>query len=66
VWVGGEGQRLYRSTNNGTTWVPIALPTKGTGAHTIAHIRFADALAGTVEAEDGTIWTTTDGGASWK
>ena len=66
VWVGGDEQRLYRSTDGGTTWTPVVLPGKGTGAHSIAHVRFTSAAAGVVEAEDGTRWITMDGGATWE
>lgn len=66
VWAGGDSQRLYRSTDNGATWSSVALPNKGAAPHSIAHILFTSPAAGTVEAEDGTQWTTTDGGASWQ
>ena len=66
VWAGGDSPRLYRSTDNGATWSSVALPNKGTAPHAIAHILFTSPDAGTAEAEDGTQWTTTDGGASWR
>lgn len=65
VWVGGEDARLYRSRDNGDTWQPVPLPAKNGSADTIAHIRFATPQRITVEASDGTSWTTTDGGATW-
>jgi len=65
VWAGGDEQRLYRSTDNGNTWMAIVLPIKGGVERSIAHIRFTTQLAGTIEAEDGTQWRTTDGGVTW-
>ena len=66
VWAGGDSPRLYRSTDNGATWSSVALPNKGTAPHSIAHILFTSPAAGMVEAEDGTQWTTTDGGTTWQ
>ena len=66
VWVGGDEQRLYRSSDNGATWTAVALLAKGTAAHSIAHVRFTTSATGTVEAEDGTRWITTDGGTTWQ
>ncbi|HKO18094.1 MAG TPA: hypothetical protein VJU82_04330 [Acidobacteriaceae bacterium] len=66
VWAGGDNQRLYRSSDNGATWTAVALPNKGTASHSIAHIRFTSPEAGTVEAEDGTRWITTNAGATWE
>lgn len=66
VWIGGENARLYRSSDNGATWKLIALPSKDGRVHSIAHIHFQTSQLGTVEAEDGTLWTTSDGGCTWK
>jgi hypothetical protein len=66
VWVGGDNTRLYHSSDNGNTWHSIPLPTKGSRYHAIVHISFKTQQEGTVEAEDGTSWATTDGGVSWK
>lgn len=65
VWIGGENTRLYHSTDNGATWKLVALPSKDDHTHTITHIHFQTAQSGTVEAEDGIIWTTLNGGATW-
>ncbi|MGD0629737.1 MAG: zf-HC2 domain-containing protein [Terracidiphilus sp.] len=65
VWIGGEDTRLYHSADNGSTWSLVVLPRKDGSEHSIAHIRFQTAQAGTVEAADGITWTTTDGGVSW-
>ena len=66
VWIGGDHSRLYHSTDNGTIWNLIVLPDKNGREHSIAHIHFQTAQFGTIEAEDGTAWTTSDGGSTWK
>jgi hypothetical protein len=66
VWIGGDRSRLYHSTDSGTTWNLIALPAIDGKEHSIAHIRFQTAQSGTVESDDGTVWTTNDGGKTWK
>jgi hypothetical protein len=66
VWVGGDGTRLYRSADNGVTWTRVALPEKGSAEHAIVRVLFRNAEDGTVEAEDGTVWTTSDGGSTWQ
>lgn len=65
VWIGGENTRVYRSTDNGATWTAVSLPAKNGALHVIDHIRFETAQNGTIEAEDGTTWTTNDGGQNW-
>ena len=66
VWIGGDDLRLYRSQDDGATWQLIQLPKKDSGAHAVTHIRFQSGQAGTVEADNGTQWTTVDGGQTWK
>lgn len=66
VWIGGDNSRLYHSSDNGATWKQIALPDKGSREPSIAHIHFQTARSGVVESGDGTVWTTSDGGSTWK
>lgn len=66
VWLGGESPRLYQSKDDGTTWHLVQLPNKGIGAHAITHIRFQSEQVGTAEADDGTQWSTVNGGQTWK
>lgn len=66
VWLGGESLRLYHSKDEGTTWHPVQLPNKGIGTHAVTHIRFQGEQLGTAEADDGTQWSTVDGGLTWK
>jgi hypothetical protein len=65
VWVGGENTLLYHSSDNGNAWNIVPLPTKNGNNHIIIHVRFQTPLTGTVEAADGTSWTTADGGIKW-
>ena len=66
VWVGGEESEVMRSFDNGVSWRMVSLPEKNGREHTIAHIRFDSAQEVAIEAADGTTWTTSDGGESWK
>lgn len=66
VWVGGEDERVYRSRDEGATWQPVPLPARDAIRRTIVHIRFETPNTGTIEAADGTAWTTDDGGETWK
>ena len=66
VWVGGEKSEVMRSFDNGVSWRIVSLPQKNGREHTIAHIRFDSAQEVAIEASDGTMWTTSDGGESWK
>lgn len=65
VWVGGENALLYHSSDNGNSWSMVPLPMKNGTGHIIVHIRFQTPQAGTIEASDGTSWTTQDSGVSW-
>jgi hypothetical protein len=65
VWAGGESDVLYRSQDEGATWQTVQLPPKNGAGHVLTHIRFNDTTTGTIEASDGTTWSTTDGGATW-
>jgi hypothetical protein len=66
VWVGGDNARLYHSADGGDTWSAVMLPVKNGRDHAIAHISFQTRQAGVVQADDGTSWSTADGGVSWK
>ena len=66
VWAGGDRLRLFHSADNGLTWAEVQLPANGDRTHAIAHIRLDSAQALHVESDDGTVWTTADGGATWK
>jgi photosystem II stability/assembly factor-like uncharacterized protein len=52
--------------DGGSAWIPVELPQKDGASGAIRSIRFQSALDGTVESDDGSAWTTTDGGLTWK
>jgi hypothetical protein len=66
VWVGGEKSQVFRSLDNGASWHLVTLPEKNGPDHSIAHIRFDSAQEITIDTVDGTRWTTSDGGESWR
>jgi Photosynthesis system II assembly factor YCF48 len=66
VWIGGKNSRLYHSTDNGASWIQIALPEKNGREHSISHIHFQTAQSCTIESDDRTVWITSDGGSMWK
>ncbi|HEY3705586.1 MAG TPA: zf-HC2 domain-containing protein [Terracidiphilus sp.] len=66
VWIGGDNAQLYHSSDEGQTWIRTALPEKNGAVHSIAHIQIDSPIEITVRAADGTSWTTSNGGASWK
>ena len=65
VWAGGEQSRVYRSADNGNTWIPVTLPEKNGTDHVILHVRFVSPQEIHIESADGTAWTSQDGGATW-
>jgi hypothetical protein len=66
VWAGGERLQLDHSTDNGSTFESITLPTKNGYDHVVAHIRLQNPTQITVIADDGTSWESGDGGRTWK
>ena len=62
VWVGGASAALFHSSDNGQTWTRQTLP--GTTG-TVIYLRFIDAQHGTARCDDGTAWSTADGGLHW-
>ncbi len=59
-WFGTNQMRTWRTTNGGSNWASAATP----GANSIG-ISFGDPLHGVVNYDDGSISTSSDGGASW-
>ena len=69
IWAGGDHLMLLHSADDGKTWAPVALPGKSDKSGkvpSVAHIRLQTAQSLTVEADDGSSWTTTDGGKTWQ
>lgn len=67
VWVGGDAGTLYHSTDSGQSWVRVKPAFAGEKLQSdIAHIDFSDALNGHVTTSTGEVWSTSDGGQSWR
>ena len=62
VWAGGADGTLYHSADAGRSW------TRAESAFTgdVTHIEFSDAQNGLVSTADGEVWSTSDGGQSWR
>ena len=60
-WVVGKGGIVLRSTD-GATWQRVGLP----DAIDLTAIRASDAINATVTAADGRVFTTGDGGTTWR
>jgi hypothetical protein len=66
LWAGGDHSRIYHSTDDGQTWKVAILPPKNGADHSIAHVRSASEREIRINASDGTEWTSTDGGVTWR
>jgi hypothetical protein len=67
LWVGGAAGLLYHSPDAGGRWTQIKPVSGGsTLAADIAAIEFTDIRQGKVTTANGEIWTTSDGGQSWR
>ena len=67
IWVGGAKGALYHSTDAGQSWTqvqPLAAGQALTGD--IIGVEFSDALHGKLSMSNQEIWTTEDGGQSWR
>jgi hypothetical protein len=67
VWAGGKAGTLYHSVDSGQTWnqvQPAAANQKLTSD--IVHIEFSDPANGLVSTSNGEVWSTSDGGQSWR
>jgi photosystem II stability/assembly factor-like uncharacterized protein len=62
VYVAGLGGVTYKSTNNGSTWNPLTLPS---GITTMSAMCFTDPVKGVMVGANGKINYTTDGGKTW-
>jgi photosystem II stability/assembly factor-like uncharacterized protein len=69
-WMGGWFGKIVGTTNGGTTWFPATIDSANIGVFPVRRIRFFSdsfglAVGGSNELV-GIVWTTTNGGASWK
>jgi Photosynthesis system II assembly factor YCF48 len=62
VWAGGAAGTLYHSADSGRSWTKAEPGFAGD----IAHIEFSDAQNGLVSTAEGEVWSTSDGGQSWR
>lgn len=66
VWAGGDRLRLFHSSDNGLTWTEVRLPASADGDRALVHIRVDDGQHLTVEDDAGSVWSSVDGGRTWK
>ena len=67
VWVGGSAGALYHSADAGQSWDRVRPVASGEKLEAnIARIEFTDPQNGTVTAANGQVWSTSDGGQSWR
>jgi hypothetical protein len=67
IWVGGAKGALYHSSNAGLNWTQVQPVAAGqTLADDIIGVEFPDPLHGKVTSSSKEIWTTEDGGQSWR
>lgn len=64
-WLSAVGALALRTTDGGTTWQEMPLPTYWTSV-TISRMRFADTEVGWVAGWYGYLAKTVDGGATWQ
>lgn len=57
-----RGREIERSIDAGSTWQPVPFPQ----STELASIRASDELSATVTAADGRMFTTVDGGKTWR
>jgi Photosynthesis system II assembly factor YCF48 len=62
VWAGGRAGALYHSANSGRSWSKSELA----ASDDIVHIDFSDPQNGVLSTENGQVWSTSDGGQSWR
>ncbi len=62
VWVGGSAGTLYHSADAGKSWARLP----AISADDITRIEFSDPLNGMVDTAKGQVWSTSDGGQSWR
>ncbi|HEV2387959.1 MAG TPA: YCF48-related protein [Candidatus Acidoferrales bacterium] len=67
IWAGGDDGALFHSSDGGAHWTRVRPTANGAMlVDGIVRIRFVDAQHGLVTTQNGEIWTTADGGATWE
>lgn len=67
IWLGGSDGLLYHSSDSGQNWARISPAMGSTKLESdITHITFTDTLTGTISTVNGQVWSTSDGGQSWR
>jgi hypothetical protein len=67
VWAGGSGRALYHSMDGGEHWTAVLPSADGVVLRgDITSIQFPDPQHGTVSTSNSELWTTSDGGQSWR
>jgi len=67
VWAGGSGGMLYHSADGGELWTRVQPAADGVALKgDITSIQFSDPHHGTVGTSSSELWTTSDGGQSWR
>jgi len=67
VWAGGIGGLLYHSTDGGEHWTRLQPAADGVVLKgDITSLQFSDPQHGIVGTSSSEMWTTSDGGKSWR
>ncbi len=67
VWAGGAGGALFHTLDSGAHWMRVVPASPGVAlTGDIVKIAFDDSLHGSVATSTQQVWTTSDGGQSWR
>ena len=67
VWAGGAGGALFHTLDSGAHWMRVVPASPGIAlTGDIVKIAFDDSLHGSVATSTHQVWTTSDGGQSWR
>lgn len=67
VWVGGSAGTLFHSVDSGQNWQQVQPSSEDQKLNSdITHIEFSDPANGSVSASNGEVWSTSDGGRTWR
>jgi len=67
IWVGGNRGLLYHSTDSGHSWTKVQPSSADVALMLdINHVEFSDPNNGIVSTTNGDVWSTSDGGQTWR